>query len=135
MKGQSESTSTILAIDNDASILKFLESFLTSNGYHALLASDGVEGLSLLRSTKVDLILLGITLPDLNGLAVVKSIREFSYIPVIMVTARKDIKTLQQALLFGADDYVTRPFKPDELLARIHAKLRRYYRPNNSKNI
>lgn len=126
MQGQSENTRTILAIDNDMSILQFLEHLLTSKGYHVLLASDDVQGLSILRSTKVDLILLGITIPDLDGLAVLRSIRDFSYVPVIMVTEKKDIKTLQQALMFGADDYVTRPFKPNELLARIHAKLRRY---------
>ncbi len=126
MQEQSESTRTILAIDTDMSILQFLERLLTSKGYHVLLAADGVQGLRLLRSTKVDLILLGITMPDLDGLAVLRSIRDLSYIPVIMVTVKKNIKTLQQALLFGADDYVTRPFKTNELLARIHAKLRRY---------
>jgi DNA-binding response OmpR family regulator len=120
-----EKTPTILAIDSDATLLQFLDNILTSKGFHMVMASDGVHGLSLLRIMKVDLILLGITMPDLDGISVLKSIREFSYIPVIMVTGRKDVKTLEQALIFGADDYVTKPFKPDELLARIHAKLRR----------
>ena len=124
MERHANDTATILAIDDDRDILLLIEQVLESAGYSALLAPSGTEGLSLARNNKIDLILLDIRMPSPDGFAVLKSLREFSYIPVIMLTAAREIKTLQEALLFGADDYVTKPFRPNELIARIKAKLR-----------
>jgi DNA-binding response OmpR family regulator len=126
MQGSPESAFTILAIDSDTALLQFTRQLLLSNGYKVVTAPDGDTGLRILSGSKVDLILLGITMPERDGFVALKAIREYSFIPIIMVTAEKDVKMLDQALIFGADDYVTKPFKPDELLARIHAKLRRH---------
>lgn len=120
-----EKSHTILVIDDEPDMLRLLERILTAEGYHVILAADGVYGLSVLRDTRPDLILLDIMMPGPDGFTALDSIRKFSDTPVIMVTAKRDLESLQKSIALGADDYIKKPFRPAELVARIHAKLRR----------
>ena len=125
MQEKLQKTHTILVIDDESDMLQLLERILTSEGYRVILAADGNYVLTLIRDTRPDLILLDIMMPEPDGFTVLDSIREYSDVPVIMVTAKRDIESLQKTLDLGADDYIKKPFRPVELLARIHAKLRR----------
>ena len=125
MQDKLEKTHTILAIDDEPDMLRLLERILTSEGYRVILAADGNCGLTLVQDTKPDLILLDIMMPGPDGFMVLDSIRKYSNAPVIMVTAKRDVGSLRKTLDLGADDYVKKPFRPAELLARIQAKLRR----------
>jgi len=125
MQGKLQKTHTILVIDDEPDMLQLLERILTSEGYRVIPAADGNYGLTLVRGTRPDLILLDIMMPGLNGFMVLDSIRKYSDVPVIMVTAKRGTEALQKALDLGADDYVEKPFRPGELLARVRAKLRR----------
>ncbi len=115
----------ILAIDDEPDMLQLLNRILTSEGYKVSLAADGVYGLTLARETEPDLILLDIMMPGPDGFTVLESIRKYSNVPVIMITAKLDTQSLNRALELGADDYIKKPFRPAELIARINAKLRR----------
>ena len=125
MQEKLQKTHTILVIDDEPDMLQLLERILTSEGYRVIPAADGNYGLTLVRGTRPDLILLDIMMPGLNGFMVLDSIRKYSDVPVIMVTAKRETEALQKALDLGADDYVEKPFRPGELLARVKAKLRR----------
>lgn len=115
---------SILIIDDEPQIRKFIDISLRSQGYNTLLAATGTEGLSLLASKGADLIVLDLGLPDLDGKDVLKELRQWSKIPVIVLTVRAD-ETEKVALLdLGANDYVTKPFGISELMARIRAFLR-----------
>lgn len=120
-----EITHTILVIDDEPNMLRLLERVLESEGYRVILAADGISGMSLAMDAKPDLILLDIMMPGPDGFTVLDSIREFSNTPVIMVTAKRDIESLKKTIDLGADDYIKKPFRPAELVARINAKLRR----------
>ena len=115
----------ILVIDDQEDILRLVEATLVPKGYDVVLAYDGKEGLEKLRETSPDLILLDIRMPGLSGFEVLRTIRERYDTPVIMLTAVRDASSVRDALDIGADDYVRKPFKRGELLARIRAKLRR----------
>lgn len=116
---------TILIIDDEPPMLRLLEDILASEDYRVILAADGNNVLTLIRDTRPDLILLDIMMPGSDGFMVLDSIRTYSDVPVIMITAKRDLESLQKALDLGADDYIKKPFRPAEVLARIHAKLRR----------
>jgi len=122
---KSEQGCTILIIDDELNILELLERVLKSEGYNVLSAADGVYGISLLKEHKPDLILLDIVMPGPDGFTVLDNIRKDSDVPVIMITAKRDTESLNKALNLGADDYIKKPFRPSELVARVHAKLRR----------
>ena len=115
----------ILVIDDEPDMLKLFNRILTEEGYQVRMANDGVHGVSLITDDKPDLVLLDITMPGMDGIAVLKRIRELSSIPIIMVTGKRDIDTIQDTMELGADDYVRKPFRPSELVARIKSKLRR----------
>jgi len=125
MQERSQKPHTILVIEDEPDMLQLLERILTSEGYRVILAVDGVYGMTLLREAKPDLVLLDIMMPGPDGYMTLGSIRQYSNVPVIMVTAKRDIESLQKTLTLGADDYVEKPFRPAELLARVKAKLRR----------
>ena len=115
----------IIAVDDDPEMLKMLNCTLTLEGYDVDIAADGRVALALLEKHMPDLVILDITMPELDGFQVLDKIRQLSNIPVIMLTGRREVTTVRDALALGADDYVRKPFSTRELLARIQAKLRR----------
>jgi len=115
----------ILIIEDEAKIARFIELELTHEGYEADKAEDGRKGLEMAESGAYGLVLLDIMLPGLNGLEVLRRLRRISDVPVIMLTARDAVMDKVSGLDMGADDYITKPFAIEELLARIRLALRR----------
>ncbi|MDR2433443.1 MAG: response regulator transcription factor [Treponema sp.] len=102
-----------------------VKSYLEMNGYTALCAKNGREGMALFEGREVSLILLDLMLPDVSGEEFCKKIRQVSDVPIIMITAKIDEESIIHGLHIGADDYVTKPFSPRQLMARVQAALRR----------
>lgn len=117
--------STVLVVDDDFSLREFLKISLQAHGYQTLEAPTGEQALELAASVLPDAVLLDIGLPDGSGLEVTRSLREWTSIPILVVSVRDDEETIVQALDGGADDYLSKPFKVNELLARLRAALRR----------
>ena len=115
----------VLAVDDDLAILRYLQHSLDSAGYQSLVTSDPTQVTKLVEMEQPDLILLDLRLPEISGFDLLKRIREFSDTPIIFLTASDRSEDTIRALKMGADDYVTKPFSPTELLARIEATLRR----------
>lgn len=124
----------ILVIEDEESISSFIQLELNHEGYIADVAFDGIEGLNKVKKNTYDLIVLDIMLPGINGIEVCRKVRQFSDIPIIMLTAKDDLSDKITGLDMGADDYMTKPFIIDELFARIRANLRRK-NEENSKSI
>lgn len=114
----------ILIIEDEIYISRFLELELKHEGFEVTVANDGLEGYTKAKEGQFDLILLDIMLPTMNGMEICQKIRETSEVPIIMVTAKEDITDKVAGLDLGADDYITKPFAIEELLARIRATLR-----------
>jgi two-component system, OmpR family, KDP operon response regulator KdpE len=123
--GPGESGATILVCDDDASMLRALSISLTARGYRVVVARSGEEGLDQAAQHHPDLVLLDLGLPGIDGVEVIRSLRTRSSVPIIVVSARHQSVSKVEALDAGADDYVTKPFGMDELLARLRAGLRR----------
>jgi DNA-binding response OmpR family regulator len=115
----------ILIVDDDARLFELLESYLAQNGIVSESARDGVRALSLLGAGGYDAVLLDIMMPGMDGLSVLRKIRDDSDLPVIMLTAKGDETDRVVGLELGADDYLPKPFSPRELLARLRAVVRR----------
>jgi two-component system, OmpR family, alkaline phosphatase synthesis response regulator PhoP len=118
----------ILVVDDDREIVRLTRAYLEQSGYQVLIAYDGETALHILRRESPDLVILDLMLPDRNGLDVTQTVRRdasLAAMPIIMLTARVDDHDKIVGLELGADDYVTKPFNPSELMARIHAVLRR----------
>jgi DNA-binding response OmpR family regulator len=115
----------ILLVDDDAKLQGLLASYLTDSGFALHLAADGKSALELLRKESFDAVILDIMMPGLDGLEVLRTLRTFSSVPVLMLTARGDEADRVVGLEIGADDYIGKPFSPRELLARLRAVLRR----------
>ena len=115
----------ILLIEDDKNIIKFLSLSLETNDYKLLKAKHGIEGISMFMTDNPDLILLDLGLPDIDGMEVLKQVRAQSEVPIIIVSARGVEKEKVDALDAGADDYITKPFHINELLARIRVALRK----------
>lgn len=116
---------TILVVDDDPAISEMLTIVLESEGLHPIPVTDGNEALPAFRQHDPDLILLDLMLPGMNGVDICKAIRLESSVPIVMLTAKTDTVDVVLGLESGADDYITKPFKPKELIARIRARLRR----------
>ena len=114
----------ILVIEDEKNILSFISSVLTSQKYQVISALSGKEGLSQAASQCPDLILLDLGLPDMDGMKILKSVREWSGMPIIVVSARTHERDKVEALDLGADDYITKPFGTSELLARLRTAIR-----------
>ncbi len=114
----------ILIVEDDEYICNFISAILIANDYNVIKAGNGKEAISMTASHVPDLILLDLGLPDIDGTEVLKTIRSWNSIPVIVVSARGHEREKVEALDLGADDYVTKPFGPSELLARIRTALR-----------
>jgi DNA-binding response OmpR family regulator len=118
-------STTILVVDDEPRYLRLLEANLRTEGYEVLSARDGGSVLEIFSAHPVDLILLDIMLPDMDGFAVCQRIRQFSSVPVIMLTAKGEEQDRVRGLDVGADDYLVKPFSVMEMLARVRAVLRR----------
>jgi two-component system KDP operon response regulator KdpE len=116
---------TVLVIEDEPPIRKLFSIFLDDAGFKVIECDNGKEGMRLAASIKPELVLLDLGLPDLDGKEVITNIREWSQVPIVVCSVRSDDAEIVQALEIGADDYVTKPFNPDVLLARIQANLRK----------
>ncbi len=117
--------SRILVVDDDIGVLKSVRANLQARDYEALTAMDGLEALEVIEREMPDLVILDISMPRLNGFEVCRRVREWSQVPIIMLSARQDVEEKVRCLNSGADDYVTKPFGVNELAARVQAVLRR----------
>jgi len=115
----------VLVVDDDVKIVELVKLYLNRDGYHVLTAYEGHEALRLAREAHPDLIVLDIMLPGIDGLEICKQLRAESSVPIILVTARTTEEDRIVGLDLGADDYVTKPFSPKELAARVRAVFRR----------
>ena len=115
----------VLIVDDDPALAEMLGIVLHGEGYDVSHCGDGAQALSAFRQAKPDLVLLDVMLPGMNGVEVCRRIRNESDVPIIMLTARTDTVDVVNGLEAGADDYVSKPFKPVELVARVRARLRR----------
>lgn len=127
--------SKILIVEDEEKIARFLELELVHEGYEIIKASDGRSGLEIAENNDIDLIILDIMLPELNGLEVLRRLRRSSDIPVIMLTARDATMDKVAGLDAGADDYLTKPFAIEELLARIRTALKRRIVIDNKNDV
>lgn len=118
---------TILVVDDNKEIVYSISELLRYEGYEVLKAYDGMEALSVMGETKVDLIILDVMMPKMNGLSALMKVRESSKTPVIILSAKTEESDIVSGLSLGADDYIEKPYKPAELLARVKAHLRRFH--------
>ena len=117
---------TILVCDDDKEIVEAIEIYLSQEGYHILKAYDGMEAIKILESEEVNLLILDVMMPRLDGIRTTLKIREKNSIPIIILSAKSEDADKILGLNVGADDYVTKPFSPLELVARVKSQLRRY---------
>lgn len=117
---------TVLVVDDDREIVDSISIFLKSEGYNVLKAYNGIEALDIVFEKEVHLMLLDIMMPDMNGIETLMKLRESKNIPVIMISAKSEDSDKILGLAAGADDYITKPFNPSELVARVKSALRRY---------
>ena len=115
----------ILVVDDEALLVKGIRFNLQNEGYEVITGSDGLEAVQAVQSQRPDLVVLDVMMPNMDGLSACAKIREFSDVPIIMLTARSEDADKIRALDAGADDYLTKPFSVEELLARIRTTLRR----------
>ncbi|AIQ61194.1 MULTISPECIES: response regulator transcription factor [Paenibacillus] len=121
---------TILLVDDEVEIVELLDIYLSNEGYRLLKAFDGMEALECLAKEKVDLIILDVMMPRMDGIAACMKIREERNMPIIMLSAKNADMDKILGLSIGADDYVGKPFNPLELVARVKSQLRRYHKLN-----
>ncbi len=126
---------TILVVDDEPKIVQLVRDYLTHAGFTVATASDGQSALASVRASKPDLIVLDLGLPQLDGLDVTRALRRESNVPVIMLTARVEESDKLVGLELGADDYITKPFSPKELVARTRAVLRRAENANTTEEL
>jgi len=115
----------VLIVDDDPGVLRFIRANLQAAGFETVLATNGVEALQMVEKELPNIIIMDITMPQLDGIETCRRIREWSQIPIIMLSAKKDIGEKVKSFNTGADDYLTKPFGVDELRVRIDAVLRR----------
>ena len=116
----------VLICDDQPDIVSALKIYLKPEGYQLFEAYTGVEALEIIRREEIHLVLLDIMMPRMDGIAATAKIREFSNVPIILLTAKSETEDKVLGLNVGADDYITKPFVPVEVLARVRSQLRRY---------
>ena len=121
----------ILVCDDDKQIVEAIDIYLTGEGYHVIKAYDGYEALEILDSTPVDLMIEDVMMPGLDGIRTTLKVRETSSIPIIILSAKSEDNDKILGLNIGADDYITKPFNPLELVARVKSHIRRYTQLGN----
>ena len=117
---------TVLICDDQPDIVNALKIYLSPEGYRLLTAANGLEAVELAQKEQLHLILLDVMMPKLDGIAAAARIREFSNVPIIFLTAKSETEDMVLGLNIGGDDYITKPFVPLEVLARVRSQLRRY---------
>lgn len=122
----------ILVVDDEKEIADLIELYLKNDGYTVYKFYNGMDALKCIEETKLDLAVLDVMLPDINGFHICRKIREKHFYPVIMLTAKVEDSDKIMGLTLGADDYITKPFNPLEVAARVKTQLRRYKRYNSS---
>ena len=125
-------SSTVLIIEDDPHTTELVRLYLSHDGHEVLSAATGPEGLAAARQASPDLVVLDLMLPGLDGLSICRQLRAESDVPIVMLTARVEEDDMLAGLGFGADDYVTKPFRPRELAARVKAVLRRSGRDDSA---
>lgn len=125
-------TNTILVCDDDKEIVDAIEIYLSQEGYQILKAYDGLQAVSMMEKHEIQLLIIDIMMPKLDGLRATLKIREKSSIPIIILSAKSEDADKILGLNIGADDYVTKPFNPLELVARVKSQLRRYTKLGNA---
>ena len=123
----------ILVVDDEIEIADLIELYLTTNGYHVYKAYNGKDALKILEKRQISLAILDVMMPDIDGFTLCETIRKKYNFPIIMVTAKIQKMDKIIGLTKGADDYITKPFEPLELVARVKAQLRRFTSYNNPK--
>ena len=121
----------ILVVDDEKEIVEAIKIYLEDEGYNVFPCYDGQEALKLLKNNKIHLILIDIMMPNLDGINATRQIRKISSVPIIMISAKSQDTDKIMGLNVGADDYVTKPFNPLELVARVKSNLRRYVKLGN----
>ena len=116
----------ILICDDDRDIVSALDIYLSSEGYHTIAAYDGQQALKVVEENEVHLILMDVMMPNLDGIRATARLREVCNVPIILLTAKSEDADKVLGLNIGADDYVTKPFNPMEVMARVKSQLRRY---------
>jgi len=124
----------ILIVEDDVSIAQLQKDYLEIEGFEVKICNDGVEGLNALKTNEFDLLILDVMLPKIDGYTILRSMQEDKEIPVLMVSARKEDIDKIKGLSLGADDYITKPFNPSELVARVKSHIRNYDRIKNKFN-
>lgn len=114
----------ILIVEDEKNILRFIKNIIESNGYDPIVAKTGEEAYSMIGSHRPDLVLLDLGLPDMDGVNIIKNVRSWTRMPIIVVSARSSERDKVEALDLGADDYITKPFSANELTARVRVALR-----------
>lgn len=125
----------ILIVDDEKEIADLIEVYLKNDGYNVYKFYNGIEALKCIEETKLDLAILDVMLPDVDGFHICRKIREKHFYPIIMLTAKIEDGDKIMGLTIGADDYITKPFNPLEVAARVKTQLRRYMRYNNASDI
>mgnify|MGYP003293984240 CR=1 FL=1 len=122
----------ILIVDDEKEIADLIEVYLKNDGYTVYKAYNGTEALRYIENVEIDLAILDVMLPDIDGFRICQKIREKYFYPIIMLTAKVEDSDKIMGLTIGADDYITKPFNPLEVVARVKTQLRRYVRYNNA---
>ncbi len=125
----------ILIVDDEKEIADLIEVYLTNEGYTVHKFYNGTEALQCIKTTALDMAILDVMLPDIDGFRICQKIRESYFYPIIMLTAKDGDIDKIMGLTIGADDYITKPFNPLELVARVKTQLRRYVRYNHAGNL
>lgn len=121
----------ILVCDDDREIVDAIEIYLSQEGYRILKAYDGIQAVNMLKQEEIHLLLIDVMMPNLDGIRATRKIREYSSIPIIILSAKSEDVDKILGLNIGADDYITKPFNPLELIARVKSQLRRYTQLGN----
>ncbi|MGN0401331.1 MAG: VanR-ABDEGLN family response regulator transcription factor [Acetatifactor sp.] len=125
----------ILVVDDEKEIADLIEVYLKNDGYTVYKFYNGTDALKCVESSEIDLAILDVMLPDIDGFRICQKIREKFFYPIIMLTAKVEDSDKIMGLTIGADDYITKPFNPLEVVARVKTQLRRYVRYNNAANV
>jgi Response regulators consisting of a CheY-like receiver domain and a winged-helix DNA-binding domain len=130
---------TILVVDDEKEIRELIEIYLKNEGYKVILAEEGIQALEIAKKENIQLMILDIMLPNIDGIQICKRVREELDVPIIMLSAKREDNDKILGIMTGADDYVTKPFNPLELVVRVKAQLRRYLnmtkKPENNEII